>query len=162
MINTTSKSVTRWVAVKHLPVYLSSCSDVNLIKRICCWLFSAFRLWWLRLPHPVFSKMHHHMLSTSIPVSHIQGLNGSFVINSKSLSCKTDQNQGNAEGRVMGKNSPGKEMDSVMTLEYVWREMARVNHRDKSYRSGTLRLRLVDPSVSLVNCSQTPGKNTNV
>lgn len=34
--------------------------------------------------------------------------------------------------------------------------MAQVNHRDKSYRSGSLRLRLVGPSVSLVICSQRP------
>lgn len=34
--------------------------------------------------------------------------------------------------------------------------MAQVNHRDKSYRSGSLRLRLVGPSVSLVIRSQRP------
>lgn len=40
--------------------------------------------------------------------------------------------------------------------------MAQVNHRDKSYRSGSLRLRLVGPSVSLVIRSQRPDKNTDV
>lgn len=39
--------------------------------------------------------------------------------------------------------------------------MAQVNHRDKSYRSCRSRLRLVDPSVSLVIRSQRPDKNTN-
>lgn len=39
--------------------------------------------------------------------------------------------------------------------------MAQVNHGDKSYRSCRLRLRLVDPSVSLVIRSQRPDKNTN-
>lgn len=39
--------------------------------------------------------------------------------------------------------------------------MAQVNHRDKSYRSCRSRLRLVDPSVSLVIRSQRPDRNTN-